>query len=65
MKPDTIKTGATPAMAGDSARIGGKETAGLQLDGTVETSYRRGWIVGMAFALECWFYEDACRRYGR
>jgi hypothetical protein len=24
-----------------------------------EQGYRRGWIVGMAFALECWLYERA------
>ncbi|MBL8397247.1 MAG: hypothetical protein JNL84_03745 [Candidatus Accumulibacter sp.] len=40
------------------------DAAGLQLDGTMETSYRRGWLVGIAFALECWLYEDACRRHG-
>lgn len=40
------------------------DAAGLELDGTVETSYRRGWIVGIAFVLECWFYEDACRWHG-
>lgn len=36
--------------------------AGLQFDGSVEAGYRRGWIVGMAFALEGWFYEAACKR---
>jgi hypothetical protein len=32
MKPNTIKTGAMPATARDSARIGGNDTANLPND---------------------------------
>jgi len=32
MKPDTIKTGAMPVMARDSARIGGSDAANLPND---------------------------------
>jgi hypothetical protein len=45
MKPDTIKTGAMPATAMDSAIIGGNESANLPNDfGKSRKEKNNGWL---------------------
>jgi hypothetical protein len=45
MKCNTIKTGATPAMARDAARIGGNDTANLPNDfGKSRKEINHGWL---------------------